>query len=386
VVTEVAMAVVILVAAGLVTKSLSRLGSVDAGMNVEGLLTFRATPPSLTYPTTAELTPLMDRLEGQLGALPGVSSAGAITDLPMSGAVNSVTALRDDRPPPAPGEGLLVLMRAVTPGYFRTAGIVIQRGRDVTGADRMDAEMVVVVNDALARQLFTGENPVGARMTSMGVSRLIVGVVQDVREMGPGQASEPAAYIPYGQIRGAEWMRRSVTFMVRANGDPSGLTGAVRGVVRSVDPRIPVNDVQPMTSVLSASIAAPRFRSLVFGLFGVLALTLAAVGIGGLMTFNLSQRHREIAIRLAIGADPGMVTRLVVAQGVRLTAVGAAIGLAAALLVSRVMAGVLFEVNPRDPAVFAAVTALLTAIGVLATYLPARRASRVAPATLLKSE
>jgi putative ABC transport system permease protein len=181
-------------------------------------------------------------------------------------------------------------------------------------------------------------------------------------------------------------MRRSVTFMVRTGADPAALSSGVRGVVRSVDPRIPINDVQPMTRVLSTSIAAPRFRSLVFALFGLLALTLAAVGIGGVMAFNLSQRHREIAIRLAIGADPGAVTRLVVGEGARLTVLGAALGLGAAFVASQAMAGVLFDVNPRDPGVFAAVAGLLTAVGLLATYVPARRASRVAPAAVLKSE
>jgi ABC-type antimicrobial peptide transport system permease subunit len=246
--------------------------------------------------------------------------------------------------------------------------------------------MVVVVNDALTRQLFPGEEPVGRDVTSMGTSRRIVGVVKDVYEFGPGRASEPAAYIPYAQVPDEEWLRRSVTLLVRSAGDPAAITPGVREAIRAIDPRIPINDVQPMTAVLSANIAAPRFRFLVFGLFALLALTLTSVGIGGLMAFTLSQRRREIAIRLAVGAAPAGVTRLILWQGIRLTAAGVLVGLAASLPASRLLSALLFDVDPHDPSILVGVTGVLAAVGFVATWLPARRASRMSPASVLRSD
>lgn len=386
VVGEIAMAIMILVAAGLVTKSLWHLSAVDSGMDVEGLLTFRVTPEQPTYPTTAELAPLLHRIEERLGAVPGVVGAGVITDLPMSGAVNSVTARRGDRPPPAPGEGLIVLIRAVTPSYFRTAGIPVRRGRNITDADRTDGGMVMVINRVMAERLFTGEDPVGKHVTTLGVSRRIIGVVGDVRDFGPARVSEPVVYIPYAQIRGEEWMRRSVTFFVRTTGDPREFVGMVRETVGAVDRAIPINDIQPMTSVLASNVAAPRFRSVIFGLFGLLGLGLAAVGIGGVMAFNLSQRYREIAIRLAMGAEPAAVTRLILSQAARLTGIGALLGLGASVWLGRLMSGFLFGVDPHDPSVFATVATVLGTVTLFATYLPARRAARMEPAAVLRSD
>jgi len=376
----------ILIGAGLVIKSLWRLGRVEPGMEIERLLTFRVTPPRGTYPTTAELAPVIAHIEERLSAAPGVQSAGGISDLPMSGAVNSVTARRDDLPPPAPGEGLVVLIRAVTPTYLPTVGIAVRRGRNVEPTDRQADEMVMIVNTALAERLFPGEDPVGHRVTTLGVSRRIIGVVNAVRQFGPARPGEPGAYIPYAQTSGNEWLRRSVTFFLRTTGDPGGLAATVRQAVGAVDPTIPVNDVQAMATVLATNVAAPRFRSLAFGLFAALALTLAAVGIGGVMAFNLSQRSREIAIRLAIGAEPRMVLRLLLRQGARLTMLGAAVGLGASVWLSRLLAAFLFGVDPRDLGVFASVILLLAGVGMLATYLPARRATAIAPATVLRGE
>ena len=250
----------------------------------------------------------------------------------------------------------------------------------------MTDEMVIIVNMALAETSYPGEDPVGKYLTTMGTSRRIVGVVADVHQHGPATESEPAVYIPYAQIRGAEWMRRSVTVMVRTTGDPNRLARPAREAVRRVDARIPINDMQPMTGVLATNVAGPRFRSLIFGLFGFLALVLAGVGIGGVMAFNLSQRYREIAIRLAIGAEPRAVTRLVLGQGARLTILGAVLGLGASIWISRLMSSFLFGVNPRDPLVFGGVALILSSVGLFATYLPARRAARMAPAAVLQSE
>jgi len=382
VVVETALAVVLLVGAGLLGRTFWHLARIDPGFDASAVLTVRAIVGGAGDEPAASVNTRVRRLVEEIAAVPSVTGVGAITDLPMSGAVNSTLVGRTDRPADDP---VRALVRAVTPGYFASMGVALARGRVFTWADAPGAPDVAVVNTAFARRLFADEDPVGREIDVRGVACRIVGVVDRVVEFTLAEAEQLAVYTSFPQER-QSWMRTAVTLTARTGGDPAALAGAVRAAVRRADGSVAVSGIRPMASLVEADVAAPRLRALLIGLFAGTALALAAIGIAGVLGYTVTQRLPEMGLRLALGADPRGIVRLVLAQSGRLVGGGLAIGLVAAGLATRVIGSFLVGVPTGDPTVLVGVAALLAGVALVASWLPARRAARVDPATALRAD
>jgi putative ABC transport system permease protein len=389
VVAEIALSLVLLTGAGLLVKSFRNLQRVDAGFDAENVLTLRIAPSRENYPAHRDLTRFYNGLLARLEAVPGVQAAGAISFLPMTGSFSCAGIFRDDRPPETQRdrEGRVVCAegRAVTVDYFRVMGMTLVRGRGFTVADDSGSTQVAVVNEALVQQQYPAEDPIGKRMTANGTSREIVGIVRDVRQLGVASEASMAFYSPQAQERN-DWLRRWMTLALRSTVAPLSLADPARRTIWDLDDTIPIYDVRTMDNVVAESVAQPRFRTLLLSIFAAVALLLASIGIAGVMTYTVSQRVPEIGVRKALGARERDITALVVRQGMKLTLVGVALGLAGAFATTRLLSGMLFNVPATDFVTFAGVTVLLGAIAVLASYLPARRASRVDPLVALRVE
>ena len=384
VVVEVALAVVLLVGAGLLGRSLQRLLEVDTGVRPEQVLTMRLWLSGPQYQEAAALQRFMARLLPRLRDLPGARSVGAEMYLPLTGERLGHSFHRADRPRPREGERLSTHIRAIAGDYFATMGIPLLRGRAFAARDHARAPPVAVINQELARRHFPGEDPIGKRVDyvwSDTLSAEIVGVVGSVREMGPGAEPSPAIYRPYAQMPTPR-----VALVIRSAGDPLTLAAAAATAVREIDPGQPVAEIRTMEEVVSATVVRPRLNLYLLGGFAGMALLLAALGLYGVVSHSVTQRSQEIGVRIALGARPGHVLRLVVREGMRLTVLGLLIGLGAALAATRVMASLLFGVSVTDPLTLAGVTAFAAAVALLASYLPARRATRVDPAVTLRAE
>ena len=278
-----------------------------------------------------------------------------------------------------------MLIRAVSPDYFRAMSIRVESGRAFSERDRQDAPLVALVNRVLAERYFPDEDPIGKHVSLMGVSRQIVGVVGNVKQFGLANASEVAVYTPYPQ-ESEEWLRRSMTFLVRTDGDPTLWGTEVRRAVREVDGSLPINDLEPMTTWVQHDVAEPRFRTVLLTVFAALALALASVGIGSVMAYDVAQRGREIAVRLAVGADAGHVVAMILRRAATLTAAGIGLGLLGALAAGQFLSSFLFGVTPYDPVVLSAVVAGLAVVAIFSSYLPARHATRIDPADALRGD
>jgi putative ABC transport system permease protein len=391
VVAEVALALVLLVGAGLLLQSFAHRLRVDTGFTTRGLLTFQLSLPAAEYADDARVAGFYRALGERLAALPGVQAVGAVSTLPLSGGM-STASYRFENQPLQPGDsGPHGAPRIVTPDYFRTLGIPLRKGRLLTPQDGADAVPVAVIDEAVARRYFPGRNPLGERL-SFGFEdggdggdtphwRTIVGVVGHVQEQTPGEEGKSQVYLPHAQRS-----ERDLWVALAAGNDPLSLAGPVRETVRSLDPKIPVDELRTMEERLSRAVAQPRLSALLLGLFAALAATLAAIGLYGVMAYAVAQRQREIGVRLALGARPGQVLRMVVGQGAGLTALGLLLGLAGALALSHLVTGLLFEIEPTDPATLFGVTLLLAGAALLASYLPARRAAKLDPQVALRGE
>ena len=379
---EVALSVVLLVGAGLLVRSLQELQSVDPGVQVEGLLTFRV--QSSDDMEVADFTPFHRALMDNLARLPGVTSAAAVDILPMSGSFNGMPFRILGRPEPAPGQAPGGEYRAVSPDWFETAGTGIVRGRAFGPMDGEDGAAVAIISQSLARQVFPSEDPLTQRIeyNDGRGPRAIVGIAADVHQFGLDQAPEPTVYIPLEQA--FTWTRDGVTVALRTTVPPLSLARAARAIVHEVNPRVPVDQVRTMEGVVGATLAESRFRTLLLGAFAALAFLLGALGIYGVVAYGVAQRRGELAVRLALGAHPGEVVRLVLRQGLRPVLVGLALGLPAALGAVRLLRSLLYGITTTDPATWMAVPALLLCVGALACWVPARRAGRVDPAGALR--
>ena len=384
VVAEVALAVVLLVAAGLVGRSLQSMLGVDPGVRVEQVLTLQLTLTGPRYQGPEPKRRFLEALLPRLDALPGARSVGAEIFLPLSGDKMGHVFFREDRPRPAPGEELPADVRVVAGDYFRTLGIPLLRGRTFGARDDEAAEPVFVVNQELAERFYPGEDPVGKPIAlpwGEDITGRIVGVVGSVREKGLTEEPSPALYRAYAQMPFPQ-----VAVVMRAEGEPLTLADAAASVVREIDPDQPIAQVRTMEQVVAETVARPRFNLYLLAGFAATALLLAAIGLYGILSFSVAQRRQEIAVRVALGARRGRVLRQVVGEGLGLMLLGLLVGLGVACLVTRVMVGLLFGVAPTDPPTLIAAAAFLVAVALLACWLPARRALRVSPMSALRVE
>jgi len=388
VVSEVALSLVLLVGAGLLIKSFARLRGVNPGFDAQNVLTTGLSLSKVKYPEAEQRRELFAQLVERLRAVPGVESAAIVYPVPFSGTTTSNTFLIDGRPIPAPAEKPAANYRAISPDYFRVLHIGLLRGRAFTEQDRPTAQPVVIVNETLARRFFPGQDPLGQRIAIERASgqsavqdmREIVGVVSDVRHAGLDEEAGPEFYVPYTQ---APEGYMDVVVRTKA-GNPADMGVSLRDVIRAADREQYVPRIQTMTELIAESMAARRINVLLTSLFAGVALLLASIGIFGVMAYTVAQRRHEIGVRMALGAQAGDVLRLVLGQGLRLVLLGIAVGLAASLALTRVLAGMLYEVTPTDPSTFAVVALLLTIVALAACYVPARRATKVDPLIALR--
>ena len=392
VVAEVAVAVVLVAAAGLLLRSFSRLQQVDPGVDPEGVLTARISLPASAYPGVADVVAFHTELMPRLEALPGVRSASMVNHLPFSGNARLESFFVEGRPRGADDEGIGADLQMVAPGYFRTLGVPLRRGRGFSGADRSETPRVVILTESVANAVFGDEDPVGRRIEILAArprqpSFEIVGVVGDVTHGGLADGVRPQIYLPLAQgateIGG---IPRAVTVTLKTTVESAALAGPLRRQVWEADPDLAISDLRTLRTVLSDSLAPPRFTTLLMSGFSALALLLAAVGFYGLLAHVVSLRRREFGIRLALGARRRQLIGLVVRRGLVLAAAGLALGLTGALAAGRLLERFLFEVRATDTLSFAATPVVLALAALLACYIPARRAASVDPAHALRQD
>jgi putative ABC transport system permease protein len=387
VIGEVALSVVLVAGAALLVRSFQHLREVDLGFRPDRLLAVQVMLPPSRGAEPERVTTFFRTLRDRVAAVPGVESVALAHAHPLNPNWTSGFAIAGRDMPP-PGQGPEANLRPVSPGYFRTAGIALTRGRDFTDRDVLRAPGVVIINDAFARRYFPGQDPIGERLDrgnswfeGGAASFEIVGVVAGERFTGPGGEHQPAMYFPHAQYPFTE-----MELIIRTRVEPATLAAAVRSEVWRLDRTLPVDNVRTLEEVASQAVAVPRFNTALLGGFAVLALVLAAVGVYGVLSYLVSQRTGEIGVRMALGADAARVLRMVLREGVMLAGTGVVVGVVAALLATRLLGSLLFEVSATDPATFTAVTVALVAVALAASWLPARRATRVSPVEAMRSE
>lgn len=385
VVAEVALSLVLLVGAGLMVRSLAKLGQVHSGINPENVLTLEVPLAPAKYPEPAQQSAFFRDLMARVGALPGISSAAAVSDLPLRGGWGRSLTV-EGRPVLSVGQAPMINHAVVTPNYFRTMGIPLLEGRDFNDTDQATAMRVTIVDERLAREYWPNESALGKRIRfgppeSNEPWHVIVGVAGAVRHARLDRETRETIYVPYQQIP-VNWM----AVAVRTTADPRSVEGAVKKEVRALDKDQPVAHVLTMKEIVVRSIWQQRFYAILFTLFASLALILAAVGIYGVMSYAITQRTHEIGIRMALGADRLKVLRLTLGQGMKLALIGVVLGLVASFGLTRLMSGLLFGVSATDFRTFVSISVLLVGITLLACYLPARRATKVDPLVALRYE
>ena len=384
VIAQMSLAIVLLVGAGLLVRSLQRLIAVDPGFDPANISAVTVTLPRATYLDSLRRVALYERLLERVRNMPGVQSAGIISWLPMTpgNAVTSLTVV--GRPEPAPGQAPTVAIRTVDPGYFAAMRIPLERGRSLATSDRIGSAPVAVISEAMAHQLWPGEDPIGQHVRvewwHPTVSVEIVGVVADSRHDGLDAAFQPTLFYPFAQ----ESQQSSMSLVLRSALPPATLTRMVRAAVSEMDKGVPVADAVTMYHHIAETMADRRYPAFVLGLFAALALTLAAVGIYGVLSYTVGQRTREIGIRLAVGARPADVLRTVLGGGLRLTLIGVALGSMVAGLAAGALGKLLYDVRPLDPVTFASVALVLVGVALVAMVAPARRAARIDPMVALR--
>ena len=399
---ETGMALVLLAGAGLMINSFFRLISTDAGFTTERVLVVPVDLPAARYPKPHQQRELFDRLQARFAATPGVEAVGAVSHLPLGGSDNWSAFTVVGRPAPAPGQELNAPVRTASPDYFRVLGIPLIRGRFFTDSDarvsvplirwypqqpnpdRFDQPQsppVAIISEAAAQRHFPGEDPIGKRIRVMFSPEVtIVGIVGNIKHNALNLPAYPHIYLPQSQ---EVWNWTS--FVVKTNGSLAALAPVLRAQVAAVDPQLPVS-VRAMEEVRADSVGQPRLYALLVGCFALVALGLAVVGIFGVVSHMVVQRTREIGVRVALGAEQREILRLVVGQGMQPVAVGLAVGIAAALMLTRSLKELLFEVEPTDPLTLTVVVALLGTVGLIACWIPARRAAALDPIAALRAE
>ncbi len=385
VIAEIALALVLLVGAGLLIRSFARLQNVDPGFNANNVLTMKVGLPGRKYDTDQKRIDFFRQAVAQMQSLPGVESAGAVSFLPFASPHAGTLVEIEGRPKAPPGQGLGTGVIVTDVNYFRTMQIPLKRGRLYTDQEAAEMRHVVVVNEAFAEKNFPGEDPLGKRvvihMKDDNQPCEIIGVVGDSKHMKLDAKAEPMSYWPHPELTYS-----GMTLVIRTQGEPTSVANAARNVIRTLDPEQPVADVRTMESLIGTSVARARFNTLLLTIFAVVALLLAGVGIYGVMAYSVAQRTHEIGVRMALGARAGDVLRLVVRRGMTLALGGVAIGVAASFALTRLMATLLFNVSATDPLTFAGIPFLLALVALLACLIPARRAAKVDPMVALRYE
>jgi putative ABC transport system permease protein len=383
VVLEIAVSLVLLVGAGLLLRGFLNLSGTEPGLVAENVLTAHLPLPAaqLEDSTPRTFRPALEKIR----AIPGVRSAALVSMLPIQNAWTNGNFAIEGRPEPQPGQEPLAELRIASPGFFPSLGIPVLRGRDFTESDGESGPPVAIVNEVLARRHFPGEDPLGRRILFDGQSFAIVGVVGNVRQAGLDVDPLAEIYFPYALPYSMQWLSDSV-LVIRTELPPESLADEVRAAVRSVDPALPLYDVLTMEAVIDESLAGRRLNLWLLAVFAGMALVLAAAGLYGVISYLVAQRTREIGVRIALGAQTRDVVGLVMRQGTGLTGAGITLGLLGAFVLTRVLESLLYGVSARDPLTYAALAALLGAIALFATWLPARRASRVDPILAIRAE
>jgi putative ABC transport system permease protein len=402
VVGEVAFALMLLITAGLTMKSFQQLLALDLGFRTEGLMTTRVTLPQSKYQENPQVVAFYRQAIDRVKSLPGVESVGAITQLPLSGAYSSGTTVIEDT---SAGEGLQRFQgypyleadrRSVAPGYFTSLGVRLIEGRLLDDRDREDSPAVAVVDEKFAKRFWPSGSAVGKRVAVGGNPQTgiqwgeIVGVIGHIHHYGTNREGQEQAYFPEGreQIYFPFTQRpaRTMFLTVRTAVDPLSITGAVRGEIQSLDPELPIYEERTMGQLISRSVAQPRLNLVLMGIFAVIALILASVGIYGVMSYSVTQRTHEIGIRMALGAQRLDVLKMVIGQGLVLTGIGTVLGLAGAFAGTRLLSTLLFGVSATDPVIFIIISLVLAGVALLACFIPARRATKVDPMIALRYE
>jgi putative ABC transport system permease protein len=381
VVFESAIAVMLLIGAGLLVRSLIALQNVNPGFDSNNVLTFRLDLQRNKYDTPEKVANFLTEFQTRAGNLPGVQTVGFITELPMSGQLNDLPFTVEGRPAVPANQGFGADFRRINQNYFSALRIPLLRGRNFTEQEVRQGDNVVIVSQQLVDTVFPNEEPLGKRLIS-GMSDVrfeIIGVVGDIRHYTLGGTPVATMYFPTLQPR-------STNVVIRTTTDPMSIAGGVRGVVHEMDPDQPIARVQPMTAWVDASVSTQRYRTTLLALFAALAMVLAATGIYGVMSYTVAQRTHEIGVRMALGARQRDVLKLVVRQGMLLALVGVGLGLIGAFALTRVMATLLFQVTAKDPITFAVVAVLLIAVAFVACFVPALRATKVDPLVALRYE
>ena len=392
VIAELALALMLLVGAGLLMRSFLRLRSVDPGFHPDHALTFNLTLPDARYAEDEPRVAFFDQLLPRLEALPGVRAVGAVMGVPLVGMHFEISFKVEGRPPVPPSDEPSMQIRVASPGYFSALGIPLERGRVFTEDDRPGTPQVVVITESAAKQFFPNEDPIGKIITlgwgktdRKGVRRVaggrIVGIVGDVKDAGLNEPDPPQLYMPLRQ-----WPIGWMSIVMKTAVPPETLTQSARTAVYAIDPDLPVSNVSTLDHIVARSISQPRFYLLMLGTFAALAVSLAGIGIFGVLSYAVSQRTREIGIRMALGAQERSVVGLIIREAFLLVVAGLACGTVAALFLSQTMTKMLFSIHPTDPVTFVTVAGILGGVAMLAAYLPARRATRVDPIVALRAE
>jgi putative ABC transport system permease protein len=383
---EIACSVALMAGAGLLFRTLVGLQNVDPGLDPNNVLTFRVTLPRQRYSKEQQKIEFFAQAVEKLSQLPGVRSASAASYVPLTG-VGAGTDLKIlGQPPAKPGEEFIATIRSVLPGYFHTMGIPVKRGRDFNAADDVESTPHrFIVSEAFVRKYLSGEEPLGKQisveMEKENPFGEIVGVVGDVSDKTLDSEPPPTVYYIHSHLTYGE-----MVFVLRAQHDALALAEPVRKIINGMDPQLPVSQIRTMETVVRLTFASQQFSAVLLGGFSLSSLLLAAIGIYGLLAYSVTQRTREIGVRIALGAEPGSIIRMVVASGARMVITGATAGLAAALALSGLLKSLLFGIGPRDPLTFIVAPAIFVAVALVAAYVPARRAARVSPMEALRTE
>ena len=384
VVGQVALALILLVGSGLMVRSYDRLRSVDPGFEAAGVMTFRLSPPPSQYEGGEETALFYDRLRERLEALPGVTSVGGNTNLPLTGGGAILTTQIDDFPVPEDEFPPTFLIRRVTPGYFETMGVPIIEGREFIADDHNARLGSLIISESIKREYWPDESALGKRMTTAGAPARVVGVVGDVHDTGLGVPAEQFVYKPMLDSIGGGV--RAMMMTVRTDGDPDLLVPGIRAAVEELDPNLPITDLRSMEGILSDSVSRTSFTMTLLLLAAVIALFLGSVGIYGVLSYVAAQRRAEMGVRLALGADTSDIRTIILSQGMKLATAGVVLGLLGAMALGGLMSSLLFGVEPLDPLTLFSVSAIFLTVAAAASLIPAERAARTPPGVALRAD